>query len=253
MIGAKGIMISLEAALPEDEETPSILAEFIEDIAHNLMISARIILSPLTLSVKPYLEAKTQLVKGTGIILNAANKILTLTAQMVVQVPKNLLEVGTTLVVNVAKLIDRVRQFFVTKSNHVVPLANEALTFKHRLLNIGSHIGFSFREFFLRGPERSYIRAIKSLEPETHHHKQDYSQIIASLNTGSSANTTLSAHNSNSSSQLAPTVIAAHQEAYRKKPRTKFGLSCSSEARTNMQPRTESRSRFANVTTIQTR
>ncbi len=224
MIGAKLGMISLEAALPEDEETPSILAEFIEDIAHNLMLTVRIVLSPLTLSSKPYTEAKTQLIKGAAIALNATNKILTLTAQLALLIPKNLLEVGTTLIINTSKLVDRIRQLFSPKSNHVVPVAREVLTFKHRVLNIGSRIGLFFRELLSRKPERYYTRAVKSLEPEVQHHKQDYSKIISDLNAHKPSNLTVSIQSSSSDTELEVKGMPS-SDFNRTKTGTRFGLS----------------------------
>lgn len=180
MIGAKLGMLSLEAALPEDEHHPSIIAEFIADVIHNTMLVTRIVLTPITLTTRPFVETGHQLTRGMGIVLNAINKLATVTAQVLLVVPKTLLEVGTTLLVNCAKAFDHMLFHHESKGHHEVIGAAPLITAKQEIMHTGSHVGLFFREHLSRKPERYYGHAVKSLDTPPVH-IDHYAKILTKL------------------------------------------------------------------------
>lgn len=181
MIGAKLGMISLEAALPEDEEHPSIVAEFIADMTKNMMILFRVLLTPLSLSSRPFKDAGVQLGKGAVIVAHGFNKLTHLFAQMIVQPLKTFLEVGTTLYANTAKLIDVFSQIFRKKKNHAVPTVGTVFAAKHEALQAGTHVSFFFREHCSREPARYYSRLVKEWDKPALGQQNDYNMIAEHL------------------------------------------------------------------------
>jgi hypothetical protein len=181
MVGAKLGLISLEAAFPEDDRHPSLLAEFFGDMTRNIMIAARIALSPISLSAQPFIDASQQLVKGATILLNTINKITTVTAQLVVQIPKSCLEISVTLLSNILKTIDFFRAIFVRKNNHAIPLVSATLDLKSNLLMLGYDINFQIRDHSSYPLERIYCRVAQRFAGQREQ-EHDYRAIIAKLN-----------------------------------------------------------------------
>lgn len=184
MIGAKLGFISLETALPEDEQHQSILATFLSDMAKNLVLLIRLGLSPLSLSAKPWADLSSQMSRALAILLNAGNRIAVLLTQCLVLIPKTLLEVTTTTYANAAKGISKFLSSFYQKDSHAIFTVGNILRAKDALLHIGARINFFFRENLSRRLERSYSKAVKSMEGGHQQEQplaQDYSAILKQL------------------------------------------------------------------------
>jgi hypothetical protein len=183
MIGAKLGLISLETALPEDEEHPSVLAIFISDIFTNLMICIRLLLSPFSLSLQPLKDASHQLIKGAAIILNAINRLAVTAGQMLLMVPKNIAEVAIICYINIAKLVTivfRACDFRKTSHAHDIPTVRTVLKIKNSVASCGYQVTFFIRDKCSRQLERFYSRQVKKLE-NVNEENIDYSKIIKQL------------------------------------------------------------------------
>lgn len=181
LIGAKLGMLSLEAALPEDERHSSILAEFLADIAANVMLGLRLLCSPLSLSTKPYKDSFTQLKKGFGIVATGLNKLITTSVQMVMVLPKIFLEVSTTLYVNSAKAINYLKNKVVKNTNHQVATTSSVIRFKNDLIQKGSNVGNIVREKLSRTVDRQCGRIVQPLYGSEHEIPHEYRSIFTKL------------------------------------------------------------------------
>jgi hypothetical protein len=160
LIGAKVGLIGLEAAIPEDEEQKSILAHFFSDIAETLLIIARIVCSVVTWSKQPYIDLGKQILRSVAAVVYALNRISVLLAQMIIPIPKTILEVATTILVNIQKLL---LWPFARNNGHTL-LGGYLIKGKDSLLHLGYRLGFQVREKIARGLDRVIGATIKGLD-----------------------------------------------------------------------------------------
>jgi hypothetical protein len=160
LIGAKVGLIGLEAAIPEDEEQKSILAHFFSDVAETLLIIGRIVCSVVTWSKQPYIDLGKQILRSVAAVVYALNRIFVLLAQMIIQIPKTTLEVVTTILVNLQKLL---LWPFARNSGHTL-LGGYLIKGKDSLLHLGYRLGFQVREKIARGLDRVIGATIKGLD-----------------------------------------------------------------------------------------
>lgn len=163
-IGSKVGVIALKSARREEQEEKSIFAHFIGDLTKLGLIALRAALSVISLSPRPWIDLGKYCFRGLVIGVHFVNRLSVLTAQMLMQIPKTLIEVGTTLLVNTLKLVHLITMPLHYKNVQSVIGVGPLLHGKHDALQAGYNLGFEVRDKFSRKPERVYGKIIKSMD-----------------------------------------------------------------------------------------
>lgn len=240
MIGAKLGLVSIETAIPEDEAHKSILAEFVSSLTKTFMVLLRAGLSIFSLSKEPWTALYQQAVEFGAIIAHAANRLAVTASQLLVQVPKNLLEVATTCYSTLAKIIHYPFSWLY-QSGKATPTVSTVLQLKRACLNKGYWFNSFFRDNLSRPLERAYTKAVHEINQERNA-KTDYATILQQLMPGEAAFYPQQAKNINE--KPTPPI---HPKPPSPKPQKTCSLRNNRTATTNMQTTNRPRCSSLNI------